>query len=60
MNKISAEQYLRSSDHPVVSDALGRYDRGDIDYIQALERIAVVLLGNAEPVKRDMAQVRFK
>jgi|GEM_PF-6596083 len=42
---ISMETYLRAAGNPIVDDALGRYDRGDIDYIQALERIAVQLLG---------------
>ncbi len=42
--QISCEEFLRASDHPTVRNALGRYDRGDINYIEALEICAVALL----------------
>lgn len=42
---LNHEQYLRASAHPIVRESLARYDRGDIDYINALERIAVYLIG---------------
>jgi uncharacterized protein (DUF849 family) len=45
---LSHEQYLRLSENQTVRDALGRYDRGDLDYIQALERMAVRLLEQVE------------
>lgn len=48
LNTIKHEQFLRLSENPFIKDTLGRYDRGDIDYIQALERIAVNLLAQIE------------
>lgn len=48
LNTITHEQFLRLSENPIIRDTLARYDRGDIDYIQALERIAVNLLTQIE------------
>lgn len=48
LNTIKHEQFLRLSENPFIKDTLGRYDRGDIDYIQVLERIAVNLLTQIE------------
>lgn len=49
--QISCEQYLRASGHPVVDQALKRYDRGDINYIEALEISAVALLGERQVLR---------
>lgn len=39
--------YLKESKHPLVVDSFARMKRGDINYIDAVERIAAVLVAEA-------------
>lgn len=41
-------EYIEKSQNSFVIDTLARYRRGDLDYIQALERITVHLLANQD------------
>jgi len=45
-SNISIGEYLEQSNDPVIKDTLGRYKRGDIDYIEALERIVILFLAD--------------
>lgn len=45
MKTMTFEQYLRSHHDLEIRATLARCDRGDFNYIDALERIAVNLLG---------------
>jgi len=47
-------QYLETSNHPIVKEAMGRYKRGDIDCIEALERIAILLLRENQTLLDEM------
>ena len=48
INTLSPEQYLRASNNAYVQEIWARYDRGDFNYIEALELIAVEALQRNE------------
>ena len=46
--KMTAADYLKNSTHPAVRSQLLRMERGDFNYTEAIEQIAVLLLQELE------------